>query len=122
MQHTHHETRLRILGQLLRMTYQLLHVISPWAIILSMTELSQNLLGSLCLAHEYRTTYQVLQGLYVPAMLHAILHTQTVAVVEQSVLVVDHTSEDLVQRIDRHRRITLRLALGEVVHLVELTA
>ena len=120
MQHAHHRTSLGMLGHLLLMTYQLQHTVSPLVVEQGMTELIQDLLGSLGLAHKHRATGQMHHSLHMPAMLHAILHTQTVTVVQQSVLIVDHTTEGLIQQVEWHGGVALSLTLGETVHLVEL--
>ena len=98
-----------------------LHGIGPPAMEHRMSEQVQGFPRSLRLTAEQGATRHILQHFHAPAVLHAILDTDTVAVVKQAVLIVEHAGSDVVEHINGKRRIALLVNDGEVVDLIEQT-
>ena len=89
--------------------------------ILGMAELIQYFACSLLFAIKYETSGQILLYLHTPTVLHAIFHTHAVAIVEHSILIVNHAPKDVIYQIKRHRGVSQFVPSGEIVHFIKLT-
>ena len=84
--------RLLVRGQQLLVVHQLLHVVSPRAIVDGLPEEIEELSGGLLLVAEDGTAGHVSQQLHIPAVFHAVLHADTVTLVHHAVLVEHQTA------------------------------
>ena len=115
------EDRLKPLvgAQLLRVAEELAVAVGPGAVVAGVAEQVEILTGHAVLAIEERAERQILEVLGAPPHLDAVLQAPAVAVVQQTVVVVDGASHDL-----RHADVDGRSrSLGTglvVIHLVAL--
>ena len=103
------------------MVDKILEVVGPAAKEGGSTELVEELACGIQLAIEQGATCQILQQLRAPAILYAILHTQTVTIVGQSEVVIHQMADDMIG-VDRQLRGVRLRTLGEVIHLLSLAA
>ena len=113
--------RLGHLGYKVGVVDKILEVVSPTAEEGGGAQLIEELAGGIILAVEQGAAGHILQQLGAPTVLHAIFHTDAVAIVSQTEVVVHQLAYYMIGIYGQRGGIRGR-ALGEVIHIVDLTA
>ena len=121
VKHVRNRTCLSVFSHLLRLIQQLQHVLCPLTMEQGVAEQVQTFPCGLLFASKHGAASQVFLSLHMPAIFHPFLHADTMAVVQHAILIVSHTTKDVVHHIYRNRSIAILGGSRETVHFSQLS-